>query len=251
MIKAEHLYKSFALNRTERKELGLNTSKIVALQDLSFEFTSGQCLTILGTKNSGKSTLLKILGGILPADSGKVYILASDPKTQLIEIRRQSAYFTAGQPYFEYLSIQEQLSYYGRLKGVKQSILNENIAEQTNRWNLSAAKKISALSSEERLRLGIAQALIHNPGLLLLDEPDLGLDLFSSQPVHDLINYAKLQGISVVYATNNLSKILMPEGQIMILHKGKNVYNADVKVFNSLGSPADVFMKLISDTNLM
>ncbi len=247
MIKVEHLVKSFFLNKEEKKRLGTINSKINAINDLSFSLSAGKILMVLGTKYSGKSTLLKILGATIKPDSGSLSILEHGLDKEYKQIRKMSGYFYAGQPFFEYLNVAEHLEYFAKLKGVANSVISENIFELTDFFQINPKIKISKLSDEQRLKLGLIQSYIHKPRLLLLDEPTLGLDLYTAEPVQKLVKLAQSNGSTIIYATNNISKTELMGDEIIIMDKGKLIYQSSIEEFRKLyGSPVSGYLEIVS-----
>ncbi len=249
MIKVEHLFKFFSLSSAQQKELGIKTKELSALTDLSFSCSAGKILMVLGSKNSGKSTLLGILATILKPDKGNVQLMGLDLNTHAAEIRKHVGFFSANQPFFEYLTVAEQLEYSAGLKGMTGGMISDRLPVILEKWHLAAIKnkRISSISAAEKLLLGIAQSVVHNPRLLLLDEPALGLDLFSAKPVFELVDYAKKDGMTVVYATNNLSKTELIGDELIVLHQGRLIHHSSIVDFRNLSedSLSAAFLSLL------
>ncbi len=249
MLKVEHLYKSFSLSSDQQKELGVKAKELSALADLSFSCTAGKVLMVLGTKNAGKSTLLSILAGVLKPDKGNVQLKGLDLNTQAVEIRKQVGYFSANKPFFGYLTVAEHLEYCAGLKAMAPRLFLEQLPALLEKWHLTEIKnkRIAKLSSSERLLLGIAQSVVHNPRLLLLDEPALGLDLFSAKPVFELVDDAKKEGMTVIYATNNLSKTELIGDELIVLHQGRLIHQSSIADFRNLSedSLSAAFLSLL------
>ena len=228
MISVEHLCKSYSGSKSSSF---FSAQKVPALNDVSFMLSGGKTLIVSGTKNSGKTSLLKILSAIIKPDSGSINVLGSDLKKSANDIRRQSVYLTNNQPFFDYLNCKEQLSYFALLKGIRPGASNPAINELLKKWNLNPRKPVSKLSMEEKMLLGLAQVQLIRPKLILLDEPAFGLDIFTAKPIFEMINEAKKEGIGIVYASGNLSNIEMFGDDIIFLHQGKMVYQSPLQTF--------------------
>jgi ABC-2 type transport system ATP-binding protein len=244
MIHIEHLSKSYT-------GPFLLSKKVMALNDISFTVESGKTLIVTGTKNSGKSSLLKILAAMIQSDSGKVEILGNNTKKAAAEIRRQIVYLSNSQPFFGYLSVKEHLNYFAALKGIKQTEVKSRLDEFLNKWDLNPRHAVSKLSMEQLMLLGLIQAMIVRPKMILMDETLLGLDFFTAKPIFDLISEAKKEGIGIVYACSNLSSAEMFGDEIIFLHQGKLVFRSDLQSFSQQygNSLADGFIKIISEAN--
>jgi sodium transport system ATP-binding protein len=226
MIQAHQISKQFRLSKAQQKLEGRSSQIVQALHPMSFELELGDLLLILGTKNAGKSTLLHLLGGLIAPDSGNLQILGHDAKEEAKAIRAKTGWVRGNQAIFPQLTVVEQLRYFGQLQGLKGDLLKNRLEAVLDRWQLNELRnrRTKQLSAKERRYLAIAQALLHEPQLLLLDEPSFGLDIFNSYPVIDLIQYAKQNNITTVLATNNLSKAELMGDQLAVLHQGQLIY---------------------------
>jgi len=244
MIQIEHLCKSYSATL-------LGSKKVMALKDISFKLESGEMLIVSGTKNSGKSSLLKIMAAMMQPDSGNVNILESNLRTAAAEIRRQTVYLTNNQPFFAYLTLREHMAYFATLKGVKESEAKLRAKELLDKWSLNPNHSVSKLSIEQKMLLGLAQALLVRPKLILMDEPTLGLDFFTAKPIFDAIADAKKEGTGIVYASSNPGIAEQFADEIIFLHQGRLLHQTDLQTFlqNNNNSLADGFIKMISEAN--
>jgi len=248
MIQIEHLCKSYVSNSAK---LFVSGKKVLALDDISLSLDFGKALVLSGTKNSGKTSLLKVLATMLKPDSGTVKIFGADINKSKNEIRSQLVYLTNNQSFFNYLNVKEQLNYFANLKGLKSKELGERIPQLLKKWDLNPKQGISTLSSEEKMRLSLAQIDLQRPKLILFDEPALGLDVFTAKPIFDLIKEAKNEGTGIVYASSSLGNTEMFGDEIIFLHQGKLLYQSDMASFrqNCGNSFSDGFFKIISEAN--
>jgi ABC-type multidrug transport system ATPase subunit len=245
MIVVEHLYKYFKQPKGPLSK----AINLAVIDDISFSLEEGEVLMVLGTKASGKSTLLKILAGMQLPDKGTIEIMGLNPDKQVVEIRKNIAYFSHEQGYFEYLTVKEQLLYFAALKGLKSAAIANQIDSLIQKWDLEPNKKTGLLTIEEKLRLGIAQTMVIIPKIIILDEPTFGLDIFGAKPILDLVAEARLSGITVVYAGNNLSKTEFFGDKLLILDRGKVIYADTMSEFkNKYGnSPAEGYLQILND----
>ena len=147
-----------------------------ALDNISFEVKTGEIVGFLGPNGAGKSTLMKIITGFIPATSGNVLINGAKVETGNIELKRQIGYLPENNPLYPEMYVKEYLSFVASIYNIKQSRKQiDNIVELTG-LAPEQKKKIGALSKGYKQRVGLAQALIHNPAVLILDEATSGLD---------------------------------------------------------------------------
>src|SRR5258707_2011608 len=150
----------------------------VAIKDLAFKIEKGEVIGFLGLNGAGKSTTLKVLGCVLAPTSGRVTVDGFDVVENPHEIRKRIGFLPDVPPLYEEMTVGAYLSFVAQLRGVAASAARERvvIAEEQMALRETDEEVISSLSHGYRQRLGVAQALVHNPALLILDEPNSGLD---------------------------------------------------------------------------
>ena len=192
-----------------------------ALSPLHLNITQGETFGFLGPNGAGKTTTLKLLMGIIFPTSGSATILGrgiSDP-----EVKRKVG-FLPEQPYFyDYLSAPELLDYYARLSGASAGERQKRIAELLERVGLRDVgnKQLRKFSKGMLQRVGIAQAIIHDPEIVFLDEPMSGLDPVGRHDVRELIQQLKDQGKTIFFSTHILSDAEALCDRVGIIHKGE------------------------------
>jgi len=193
-----------------------------AVNDLSFQVEKGEIVGFLGPNGAGKSTTMRILSSFMPATSGRAAIAGFDVFTQSIEARRHLGYMPENVPLYTDMRVSEYLAYRGALKGVHGGRLKERIGDVLELCSLDDVqrKPISALSKGYRQRVGLADALIHEPDLLILDEPTIGLDPNQIRQVRDLIrNLGKRH--TILLSTHILPEVEMTCSRVIIIGKGR------------------------------
>ena len=208
MIKVENLTKRFA--------------GVTAIQDLNFEVAKGEIVGFLGPNGAGKSTTMKILTGYLPATSGRASIAGFDVFEQSIEARRRIGYLPENTPLYTDMRVGEYLRYRANLKGVPGSKVRERVGDVLELCSLRDRERslIGALSKGYRQRVGLADALVHDPDLLILDEPTIGLDPNQIRHVRELIK--NLGGKrTVLISTHILPEVEIMCSRVIVIHKGQ------------------------------
>lgn len=217
-IEVDHLVKSYA--------------GMTAVADLSFTVARGEIIGFLGPNGAGKSTTMRILTGYLPASSGSVKICGVPVATQPDEIKRRIGYMPENNPLPEDMRVSEYLYFRGRLKEVPRRKLGPRIDEVLEVCDLKRVrhKIIGQLSKGYRQRVGIAEAILAEPPVIIMDEPTIGLDPHQILIVRDLIS--SLRGrMTVIISSHILPEIEMTCDRVLIINQGRVV---------AQGTPADL-----------
>ena len=198
--------------------------RVRVLSDLSFSVSRNEIVGFLGPNGAGKTTTIKILNGLAFADSGTVTVFGEEAGRRPHSRRRIG--FMPEQPYFyEYLTGGEFLSLCGHLTGMRRKEIVERSREMLSRVGLSGAggTAIRKYSKGMMQRLGLAQALLHDPELVILDEPMSGLDPVGRMEVRNLILDLKSSGKTVFFSSHILSDVEALCDRVIMLHKGRKV----------------------------
>jgi ABC-2 type transport system ATP-binding protein len=194
---------------------------VTAVNNISFEVTKGEIVGFLGPNGAGKSTTMKVLTGYLPATSGSVRIAGFDIFEQSVEARRRLGYLPENTPLYTDMRVGEYLRYRAALKGVPRGKVRERVGDVVELCQIKDREKqlIGSLSKGYRQRVGIADALVHDPDLLILDEPTIGLDPNQIRTVRELIkNLAQKR--TVLVSTHILTEVEMTCSRVIVIHKG-------------------------------
>src|SRR5215212_6631431 len=208
MIKVENLTKRYAGH--------------TAIQDLSFEVGKGEIMGFLGPNGAGKSTTMRILSSFMPPTSGRASIAGFDIFEQSLQARAHLGYMPENVPLYNDMRVTEYLDYRAALKGVPHRRVAERVGDVKELCGLKEVEKkiIGALSKGYRQRVGLADALVHEPDLLILDEPTSGLDPNQIRQVRELIkNLGKRH--TILLSTHILPEVEMTCSRVIIVHKGQ------------------------------
>ena len=191
-----------------------------ALTDVSFSLNKGEIVGFLGPNGAGKSTLMKIITCYLEQDSGKVQVCDLDTVEQNLKIKAKIGYLPEHNPLYTDMYIKEYLTFVGRIYKVEN--LNNRITQIIQQTGLSAeqSKKIGELSKGFKQRVGLAAALIHNPEILILDEPTTGLDPNQLVEIRNLIKEVG-KDKTVLLSTHIMQEVDKMCNRIIIINKGK------------------------------
>lgn len=208
MISVQHLTKKYG--------------SFTAVNDISFEVEKGEIVGFLGPNGAGKSTTMKILTGYLPPTSGRATIAGFDVFSQSIEARKRLGYLPENTPLYTDMKVGEYLRYRAALKGVPMSKVRERVGDVLDLCQIADREKqlIGALSKGYRQRVGLADALVHDPDLLILDEPTIGLDPNQIRTVRELIkNLAQKR--TVLISTHILPEVEIMCSRVIVIHRGR------------------------------
>lgn len=235
MIAAEHLTKCYG--------------DFVAVDDLSFEIGEGHVYGFLGPNGAGKSTTMNIIAGCLSATGGRVRIDGHDIFEEPIEAKRHIGYLPEQPPLYLGETPEEYLRFVGEARGLRGRKLAQRIDEAVAQTGIEGmrSRRISALSKGYRQRVGIAQALLGDPGTIILDEPTVGLDPIQIVEIRDLIRELG-QTHTVIFSSHILSEVQTICDQILIINRGKLVaFDTPDGLEKKLLSPGEITLTAEAD----
>lgn len=208
MVTAEHLHKAFG--------------RFTAVKDATFSIDKGEIVGFLGPNGAGKTTTMKMLTGYLPPTAGTATIAGYDILDKPLEARRHLGYMPENVPLYEDLRVYEYLEFRARLKGICGSSVRQQIGLAIDRCGLEPKRKnlISTLSKGYRQRVGLADALLGNPDLLILDEPTNGLDPNQIRQIRELVR-ALAEEHTVILSTHILGEVEMICNKVIIIDQGE------------------------------
>src|SRR6184192_610720 len=208
MIKVENLTKRYAGQP--------------AIQDLSFEVSQGEIMGFLGPNGAGKTTTMRILAGFMPPSSGRASIAGFDVFGQSLQARAHLGYMPENVQLYSDMRVTEYLNYRAALKGVPHRRIAERVGDVKELCGVKDVERklIGTLSKGYRQRVGLADALLAEPDLLILDEPTIGLDPNQIRQVRELIKNLGKQH-TILLSTHILPEVEMTCSRVIIIHKGR------------------------------
>jgi ABC-2 type transport system ATP-binding protein len=214
-VTVEHLTKVF--------RRGIGQPIFTAVRDVSFEVQEGEVYGLIGPNGSGKSTTMKALLGLVRPTLGKATVFGLD--SQVVESRRAVGFLPENPYFYKHLSGLETLLFFGRLCGLKGAALKKRAAEMLALAGLedAADRRLGGYSKGMLQRVGLAQALMHEPRLLVLDEPTAGVDPAGSRRIRDLIMDCKAKGFTVLVTSHLLEQMQEVCDRVGIMASGRMV----------------------------
>ena len=194
----------------------------VAVNAISFQVERGEIVGLLGPNGAGKTTIMRVLSCFMPASSGTARVAGYDVFTQSDEVRRRIGYMPENNPLHRDMRVREYLTFRARLKGLSRVRSRERVDVVMEQCGLTdvARKLIGYLSKGYQQRVGLADALVHEPELIILDEPTIGLDPHQIRAVRQLIK-ALANKHTVLLSTHILHEVEMTCSRVLILHEGR------------------------------
>ncbi len=210
MIEVDHLTKRYG--------------PLTAVDDISFRVEKGEIVGFLGPNGAGKTTTMRILTGFLPATEGSTRVAGYDIFEEPLEVKRRIGYLPEHPPVYRDMRVRVYLDFAAKIKGVSKRDRGERIADVMDRCGIAdrANQLIGHLSKGYQQRVGVAQAIVHNPDVIILDEPTIGLDPNQIREVRQLIKGLGREH-TVILSTHILPEVDMTCDRVIIINRGKIV----------------------------
>jgi ABC-2 type transport system ATP-binding protein len=236
MLLVDHLFRSFR--------------GIPAVEDVSFEVAPGQIVGFLGPNGAGKSTTVKMITGMLHPNDGHIFFEGCDIHDDLVSYRKVLGYVPEEAHIYTYLSGLEYLQLVGRLRGMTEAAIEEKACSLLALLNLESWQHtpISSYSKGMRQRVLLAAALLHDPRLLIFDEPLSGLDVASGRLFKDLLELLAAEGKAVLYISHVLETVEQDCDRVIVIARGRILADAppaDLTGLMSLPNLESVFAQLV------
>jgi ABC-2 type transport system ATP-binding protein len=230
----------------EANGLSKRYGDVVAVDDVSFEVAKGEVVGFLGPNGAGKTTTMRMLTGFIPPTDGTAVIAGHDIFSDPIAARRAVGYLPETPPLYPEMSVSSYLSYVAQIKDVPRRQRREAVGRAVERCGLSGVRHqvIGTLSKGYRQRVGLAQAIVHDPAVLILDEPTVGLDPLQIREIRSLIAElaAADQGDSqhtVILSTHILPEVEAICRRVVMIHEGRKVVDSPLAELTSGGRSLD------------
>jgi ABC-2 type transport system ATP-binding protein len=230
-------------NLTKVYPVPFRRERITAVRNLSLDVEPGQVYGLLGPNGSGKSTTMKIVLGLVSPSAGGTRIFGRDSRE--VESREEVGFLPENPYFYKFLTGEETLHFYGKICGLRGATLRERSSELLNLVGLEHARdrRLGGYSKGMLQRIGLAQALIQRPRLLVLDEPTAGVDPAGSREIRDLILDFKKRGITVLLCSHLLSQVQEICDRIGILHAGVLVREGRLDELISIENQTEIILE--------
>lgn len=218
-----------------------------AVSKISFKASTGDIVGFLGPNGAGKTTTIRMLSTFLPPTSGTAYVAGHDIVTEADEVRKKIGYLPETPPLYDEMTVREYLSFVGEIKGISKPQLKGAVERAMERCFISNVqnKLCRHLSKGFRQRVGLAQAIIHDPEVVILDEPTSGLDPRQIIEIRQTISSLK-EGKTVILCTHILPEVTAVCNRVVIINQGQIVVADDLATITRSKSLEQVFIEAIS-----
>ncbi|HSS60448.1 MAG TPA: ATP-binding cassette domain-containing protein [Candidatus Limnocylindrales bacterium] len=226
------------------KQLGSNK----VLRGISFQAHSGEIFGLLGPNGAGKTTTLRLICTLLAPDAGAVEVLGFDTRTAAQEVRRRVGVVTAEIGVYPRLTARENITYFAELTGLLDGQLSKNVDAVIDRLDMGsfATQRAESLSSGQKQKVAIARAIVHDPPVLMFDEPTSNLDVLASREVREFMIESRARGKCVIFSTHVLHDAERLCDRITIIHEGRVVASgATTDVRGKFLDLEDSFLSLV------
>ena len=255
MIKVSNLSKDFKLSRKQRREHGdeyRDRKTLKAVENVSFECEPGRVFGLIGPNGAGKTTTLRIISTMLKPSSGSVTVAGFDTQESPKEVRRNIGFMTAQTALYDRLTPTEMVQYIADLHGMNSTLFEERKNRIFSMLDMEsfADRRTARLSSGMKQKTSIARTIIHDPAVVVFDEPTTGLDVMTARRIIELIRTCREEGKTVIFSTHHMAEVRLLCDDLAIIHSGKLYFHGTKEQFESqmqADSYEDEFVRLVGE----
>ena len=238
MIEVQDLVKDFKLTRKIRKEMGTefkNKKSLRAVDKISFTCQPGRIFALVGPNGAGKTTILRMIATMLKPTSGTIEVGGFDCQKNPQTVREKIGFMTDQTALYDRLTPYEMVKYIADLHGMDASVFKSRKDKIFDMLNIHefANRRIARLSSGMKQKTSIARTIIHDPDVLVFDEPTTGLDVMTSRAIIKLIRSCKEKGKTVIFSSHRMGEVNQISDDIAIIYKGSLYFNGGLDQFKS------------------
>ncbi len=250
MIQIQNVSKQYVLSKKQQKELRTHDTSFFAVNNVSFTCTPGRVFSLLGPNGAGKTTLLRMISTILSPTSGDIFVSETNIKDSPELVRSKIGFLTGTTNLYDRLTSEEIVKYFADLHGMdkeKFKIRKELLFDQLNIHEFSK-KRIGQLSIGMKQKVSIARSMIHDPGVVIFDEPTAGLDVITAHNIIELIKQCKQEGKTIIFSTHIMSEVDLLCDDLAIINRGDLIYNDTMENFRTHSSPqslTEAFIQIV------
>jgi len=256
MIELTDVTKVFTLTTDQRKIVGeskLRPKSFTAVDSINFKCESGSVFALIGPNGSGKTTTLRMIATMISPTSGAIKINDKDVSIDGRLARKSIGFMTNQTALYDRLSPYEMVKYFADLNSMDKSIFNKRCKDIFDRLNMNtfANKRIGTLSSGMKQKTSIARTIIHDPDIIVFDEPTTGLDVMTSRSIIELIRNSKDEKKTIIFSSHRMEEVQSLADDIGVIYNGKLIFSGSKLDFESLSDSSsydDTLINLIDNS---
>jgi len=256
MIELTDVSKVFTLTKDQRKIVGeskLRPKSFTAVDSISFKCESGSVFALIGPNGSGKTTTLRMIATMISPTSGAIKINDKDVSIDGRLARKSIGFMTNQTALYDRLSPYEMVKYFADLNSMDKSVFDKRCKDIFDRLNMNtfANKRIGTLSSGMKQKTSIARTIIHDPDIIVFDEPTTGLDVMTSRSIIELIRNSKDEKKTIIFSSHRMEEVQSLADDIGVIYNGKLIFSGSKVEFESLSdsnSYDDTLINLIDNS---
>lgn len=237
------------------QNLSKQFKKIKAVDNISFEVNNGEIVGLLGENGAGKTTTLRMISTMLKASGGTALINGYDINKEASKVRGEIGILFGGEVgLYDRLTAKENIKYFAELNGMSAEEAEASINNLTEKLKMEdyIDRRVGKFSRGMKQKVAIARAIVHEPTVILLDEPTAGLDVSASKLIHDFIRECKSNNKAIIFSSHSMNEVERLCDRIIIIHKGAVIENGtidEIKNKYSNDNMEEIFMNLVGEIN--
>ena len=233
ILDVQNLTKTFTLSKKQQKIEKTNIKKRIAVNDLSFKAYAGEIYGLLGPNGAGKTTTLRVLATLIKQDAGDAFISGYSVKKEPDKVRAKIGFLTSEQKLDDFFTPNYLFDYFGRLQGLSEDRLKERKKELFGKFGITefAEVKVANLSSGMKQKTSLVISIIHDPDIIIFDEPTNGLDVLTAQTVIDFLLELRAAGKTIILSTHIFSLVERICDRVGVIINGRMVFEENMEEF--------------------
>ena len=252
MIEVKNLSKKFKAPSEEKGIFGFKKKDFWAVKDLNFNIKEGSVASILGPNGCGKTTTLRMIAGMLTPTKGTAFIDSIDVRKDKQTVKSKIGYMTNNTSLYDRLSVVETIKFFAELNQIPEDIYMPRAEKLFHQLDMTKylSKRIADLSTGMKQKTSIVRTLIHDPDLVVLDEPTTGVDVTGQSVIIDLIRTIKDSGKTLIFSTHQLNEVRDIADHIVVMKSGEKIFDGNNEAFQALDSNknfTEIFMELVNE----
>jgi sodium transport system ATP-binding protein len=252
MIEVKNLSKQFKAPTEEKGLFGFKKKPFWAVKDLSFKIKKGTVASILGPNGCGKTTTLRMIAGMLTPSKGTAFVDSVDVRKDKQTVKSKIGYMTNNTALYDRLNVIETIKFFAELNQLSEEVYMPRAEKLFTQLDMNEylLKRVADLSTGMKQKTSIVRTLIHDPDLVVLDEPTTGVDVTGQAVIVDLIQTIKESGKTLIFSTHQLNEVRDIADHILVMKAGEKIFDGDNETFQKLDTNknfTEIFMELVNE----